>query len=73
MSYKKWIMIVVASGLGFPILGGTLEAKNPNIVLIIADDLGFSDLGWSVVRGYGWEKAMRHKKRSIGVLTMKSA
>lgn len=40
MNYKKWIMATVVMGLVFPVLGHAAEAKKPNILLIIADDLG---------------------------------
>lgn len=46
--FMKWTggaMALCASGTGWQALAQTLEAKKPNIIYILADDLGYGDLG----------------------------
>jgi len=45
MKNRKWMMTAAVAGTLFPIFGKAAQAEKPNILLIIADDMGFSDLG----------------------------
>ena len=40
MNHKKWMITAALAGTLFPLVGKTAQTEQPNILLIIADDLG---------------------------------
>jgi arylsulfatase A len=51
MKRRNFMMTAAAATVAVPMLGKTAPAKKPNIILVMADDLGWKELGC-----YGQEK-----------------